>query len=279
MSVRELIRARETSLGPLPAQELVARYQRMRAVSRELNHRMTQRLAKDAMTEGGRKLGLLRNGILVFGSEVEMAVLMDYCLYHVRRNGRNSIEQYCCDRPPAPGTDEAICLRVMEAAIHSLFLADSIEPGVGLAVTDLATDEQFLLVDLGLSQTANPGDLFLTRLMLFDAFAATSGAALPMGMMPPGESDTFRADWKKVSTSRNADYDPASLIREFLQKQGASRVRYVDPPSSSARGPQLFPTSRKQRAALRQRTGQDPTRRCPCGSGKMFKNCCLRKPR
>jgi len=238
---------------------------------------MVQRLARDALDEGGRKLGLLRNDIFVFDNEEDTAVLMDYCLYHVRRNGRNAVEQYCLDHPPAPGTDESACLRAMQAAIHSLFRVDAVEPGVALAVTDLATDAQYLLVDIGLSQSAKPGVLLLSRLLLFEDFAATGGAGLAVAQLPPGEMASFGARWKQVSTSCDADYDPSPLIREFLQKPGSRQTRFLDPPSSPVRDPQLLRTSRKQRAALLKRAGQDPTRRCPCGSGKMFKNCCMKK--
>ena len=280
MSVTELIRRRDASCGPLSPQELVARYQRLRAVCRSLNNAMVGRLAKDALDEGGRKLGLLRDGIFVFGDESETAVLMDYCLYHVRRNGRTAVEQYGLDHPPTPGTDEWTCLCAMQDAIHSMFRVDAVEPGVALAVTDLATDEQFLLVDIGLSQSAKPGTLFLSRLLLFDDFAATGGAAIPLCRLPPAELASFSARWKRVSTSRNADYDPAPLIREFLQRGMTEKVRYLDEPSSPVRDPQMLKAHRKERMTLlKQARKADDTRRCPCGSGKMFKNCCLKKPR
>jgi hypothetical protein len=241
---------------------------------------MVARLARDAVQEGGRKLGLLRGDTFVFGSEDETSVLMDYCLYHVRRNGRNAVEQYCCDFPPVPGNDESVCQRAMQNAIYSLFRVDTTEPGVALAVTDLATDEQFLLVDIGLSQTAKPGVVFLSRLLLFEDFAATGGAALPLGQLSPRELASFSAEWKKVSASRDAGYDPSPLIHDCLQRGLMDQTRYLDPPNSPLREPQTLRIPRKQRAAILKRSGKaDPTRRCPCGSGKMFKNCCLKKPR
>jgi hypothetical protein len=280
MSVHDLIRRREAESGSLSAQELVARYQRLRAASRQLNMTMVERLPKDALHEGGRKLGLLRNGIFVFDNERETDVLMDYCLYHVRRGGRTTVEQYAIDHPPAPGTDEWIVLQAMHRAIHSLFCVDAVERDVGLVVTDLATDEQYLLVDIGMSQSAIPGTLFLSRLLLYEDFATTGGAALVAGVLPPEGSAEFKASWKRVSTSRDPDYDPGSLIREFLQKQVTQHMRYVDPPSSPVRDPKMVQASRKQRVAVLKRSEKAAlNRRCPCGSGKMFKNCGLKKPR
>jgi hypothetical protein len=280
VSVHDLIRRNETSLKSLSPQELVARYQRLRAVCKRLNNAVLERLPKDALHEGGRKLGLLQGDTFVFDSQYEMDVLMDYCLYHVRRGGRNVVEQYVHSCPPMAGTDEGLCLRAMQNAIHSLFRVDDVERGVGLAVTDLATDEQYLLVDIGLSQSAQPGLLILSRLLLFDDFAATSGAALVLGQLRPGERDSFAEKWKRVSTSRELDYDPGPLIREYLQRPGGASMRYLDPPSAPVRDPQLLRATRKQRVATLKRSEREKlNRRCPCGSGKMFKNCCLKKPR
>lgn len=194
MSVTDLIRQRGTPANPLSPQELVSRYQRMRAVSRKLNSEMVQRLGKEAWHEGGRKLGLLRGNTFIFGSEDQTLILMDYCLYNLRRNGRTAVEQYCCDFPPAPGSDEAACLCAMQRAIYSLFRVDAVERGVALAVTDLATDEKYLLVDIGLSQSARPGVLFLSRLVLFEDFAATGGAAIAPG-------NFRRENWRSSATT------------------------------------------------------------------------------
>ena len=278
MSVADLIRQRGTSTAPLSPQELVARYQRLRAVCRNLNSAMVQRLARDVLFEGGRKLGLLKGDTFVFDSENEMSVLMDYCLYHVRRNGRNAVEEYCCDHPPVAGTDEAACLRAMQNAIYSLFRVDAVERGVALAVTDVATDEQYLLVDVGLSQTAKPGVVLFSRLLLFEDFAATGGAAIPLGWLPPEASTSFCAEWKRLSPARPADYDPAPYIRDCLQRGLTRQTRYLDSPSSPVPQPQTLRLPRKQRASLLRLSGKaDPTRRCPCGSGKMYKNCCMKK--
>lgn len=282
MSVTDLIRQQGSTATATPRspQELVARYQRMRAVSTRLNNMLIQRLAADALREGGRKLGLLHDNTFVFDSEDETAVLMDYCLYHVQRNGRNAIEQYVSDHPPVAGTDEATCLRAMQDAIYSLFRVDAAEPDVGVAVTDVATDRQYLLVDIGLSRSATPGTVFFSRLLLFDDFATTNGAAIPLGQLPPEELPAFGADWKRVAAAQPADYDPAPLIRECLQRGMTHQTRYLDPPRSTLPPPLTADERRKRRAALRKLSNKSGgNRRCRCGSGKMFKNCCMKKPR
>jgi hypothetical protein len=56
---------------------LVQDYRRSRKIAMKLNHRLVETLGKDVMDEGGRKLGILKEGTLVLGSEDELSVLMD----------------------------------------------------------------------------------------------------------------------------------------------------------------------------------------------------------
>jgi hypothetical protein len=101
-----------------------------------------------------------------------------------------------------------------------------------------------------------------------------------LGELPQKEMAAFRANWKQASSSRDADYDPGPMICELLRRQVASQMRSRDEPSSSVPEPQMLRTSRKQRMAmLKDVRKAGAIRRCPCGSGRMFKNCCLKKQR
>jgi len=65
--------------------EVISRYKHLRKVSVKLNDKIVQTLSKEVLHEGGKKLGILQSGTLVFNTEDETSVLMDYCLYDVRR--------------------------------------------------------------------------------------------------------------------------------------------------------------------------------------------------
>jgi hypothetical protein len=75
---------------------LVARYQELRELEGELNPKLGDMVGKSILHEGGKKLGLLRRGVLEFESEQQFAVLMDYCIYDIRRKGLNAVERYPC---------------------------------------------------------------------------------------------------------------------------------------------------------------------------------------
>ena len=57
--------------------EIISRYKRLHKVGTRLNNKLVGQLSKDVLDEGAKKLGILQNGIFVFDSEDESAVLMD----------------------------------------------------------------------------------------------------------------------------------------------------------------------------------------------------------
>ena len=79
---------------------LLARYKQLRQVGLALNNKLVATLAKDVLHEGGTQLGILKKNTLVFDTEDEMAVLMDYCLHDVRRGAMNAIDRFLAKSPP-----------------------------------------------------------------------------------------------------------------------------------------------------------------------------------
>ncbi len=256
--------------------EIVSRYKRLRAAAFDLNNRLVTRLSKEAMLEGARKLGMLRRGTLVFDSEDQSAVLMDYCLYDVRFKGRNVIEEYLIESPPDSESDEMTCLRAKQHTIYSLFVVESVERGFGVRLRDLRSNEVHLVVDMGLGSSARPGLVLASRLLFYDDLATTGGAALPIGVLAPDQLPRISKKLMVGIGPQSAAYfDPAPLIRSCLNEGASSHVAYRDPVGHTMREPHI--------AGQRQLLGSDRPNAvprnapCPCGSGKKFKNCCLRR--
>lgn len=260
------------------SKDIVARYQRFRSTLLRLNNELVRRLSRDVLNDGAKRIGILRGGMFVFDNEDESSVLMDYCIYDVYRKGRNAVEQYLCDSPPDPDSDEMACLHAMQHATYTLVAAQRVEPGVGCHVRNLFTEETRLLVDIGFSKTAQPGVVIATRLLDFGGFVVTSGAALPVGILNNDELDAWQ---QKLRAGVDDDhFDPAPLIRSCLQGGASSNIRYegVDTQRRSDVGGGFPPTetSARKKRVLAKRHASKPVmnRRCRCGSGKMFKNCC-----
>ena len=260
------------------SKDIVAHYKRLRPIRLRLNDELVRRLSDNAINDGAKRIGILRGGTFVFGNEDEASVLMDYCVYNIYRKGLNAVEQYLCDYPPDPNSDEMACLHAMQHATYTLVAVLRVEPGVGCHVRNLFTDETRLLVDIGLSKTAQSGAVIATRLLDFGGFIATGGAALPLGILGDDELDEWQ---RKLRAGLDDDhFDPATLIRVCLEKGASSNVRYeganthrrYDVGGSS---PPARTSTRRRRASAKRHASKVVTnRRCGCGSGKMFKNCC-----
>jgi hypothetical protein len=260
------------------SKDIVAQYQRLRPIRLRLNNKLVHRLSRDVLNDGAKRIGILRGGMFVFDNEDETSVLMDYCIYDVYRKGRNAVEQYLCDCPPDPDSDEMACLRAMQHAIYALVAVLRVEPSVGCHVRNLFTEETRLLVDIGFSETAQPGAVIATRLLDFGGFVATTGAALPLGILDNDELDEWQRKLRAgVDDERS---DPAPLIRTCLQRGASSYIRYegmnTQRRSDVGGGSPPAGTSAQQSRALAKRHASKAVtnRRCRCGSGKMFKNCC-----
>jgi hypothetical protein len=219
--------------------------------------------------EGGRKLGILRGGTLVFDTEDQTSVLMDYCIYDVRRNGRNAVEDHLLTIPPDSESEELNCLRSMQCANYSLFTVESVERGLGVAVRDLRTDESLFVVDIGFGSSLQPELVFASRLIPQDGFWTTGGAALPVGAFPADD----RGDMRKqllafIAPNPNGYFDPARLIRACLEAEASSHIEYGE--LGQRRDEERWSDGRRPR-----KIGRNVP--CPCGSGRKFKHCCLNR--
>src|SRR4051812_9027221 len=90
---------------------LLARYQHWRRLGLSMNNRLVKSLPKPVLDEGGKRLGILKKNVLVFDSEDEMAVFMDFCIHDVRPHGRNAVEAILADSPPPTDSDEMVLLK------------------------------------------------------------------------------------------------------------------------------------------------------------------------
>src|SRR5690606_30420355 len=120
-------------------------------------------------------------------------------------------------------------LHAMRRAVYSLFFIESVERGLGVRATNLLSDEEFLLVDFGLSQTARPGLVLAGRMLFIDDWAYCPGTSLPLSY---AAKDTVAQVVERVlggvSPERSGFADPAPIIRECLRRGVSSRIRYLN---------------------------------------------------
>jgi hypothetical protein len=252
---------------------LLDQYRRMREVRFRLNNLLVKTIPRKTLEECGRILGFFRKGVLVFESEDETSVLMDYCLYYPGPDGRNLVAKYLEKSPPPVDSDEMVALREMTHAYYSLFQVIGVERGVGVSVRDLLRGETGFIVDVGFGDTAQRHMILATRIIPVEGFLMTGGAALPVDasvaeriskeLKRTGyDPETF--DYEQITPRQEAEV-AAIVIRECRSTGMTSRIAYAEP-GGRARPAPIGPEVR--------RIGRnDP---CPCGSGKKFKACCGR---
>jgi hypothetical protein len=189
----------------------------------------------------------------------------------------NAVERYLAESPPPPGSDQLVLLEALRRARFALLLVDAVEAGVGVQVRDLLLDDQFFLVDLGLSRSAPVGMILAARVMAPEGIAMTTGAALPAGVLSSAERFRYLEGVKTVLEStdfhhmsqQKASVLAATVIRACLKHGAAEQIKYVEP------GQERGPGSRSRVPPLARAVGRnDP---CPCGSGKKFKRCCAKR--
>lgn len=249
------------------AKERLARYTQLRTIQRDLNRSLPDMLPKNAIPECGKRLGVYKDNLLVLGSESETSVLMDYCLYDYRWNGRNVIERYVSQAAIDPGADKSILLDAMLKPRYSLFAVDDVERGLGVQTRDLFRGDSGFIVDIALSETAVKGFVLACRVISPDngRLSMSTGAALPVDrpimekiiQEIPERFGKTTGEITRMSPEQAAEFS-ASIIRICLEGDASSRMTYEDAAEETIKS---VP-----------KVGRNEP--CPCGSGEKYKKCC-----
>jgi hypothetical protein len=264
---------------------LLAEYHRLREASRALHNRLIRQIPKTVLTASAERLGLLsptpgRRGeeTLLLEDEYEISVLMDYCVYHGRADGHTVIGRALAAAPPPTGSEERRLLQAMQHARFSVFAVEEAVPGIGVQVRDLLRDELLFLVDIGFSQTAEPGLLLAGNVIALPELSMTTGAMLPVDRtiaddlvqhLPERFSTATVEQFRRLSPSDQAEL-AGFVLRACLAGGAASHVVAGD--VETGLGPPAAHRARP-RAARRQPRNAP----CPCGSGQKYKRCCGRR--
>ena len=255
-------------------------YRRFRKVGLQLNQKLVKTLSKEVLHEGGRRLGILEQGTLVFDSEDEMSVLMDYCIHNVRIGGENAVQRYLTASPPRAGSDEMILLTAMLKGHYSLFQVVDAENGVGVTMLGVLRGDTRFLADIGFGTTAQKGDMLATRVFPLEeqGFLMSGGAILPV--TPPA--------FARIKKELDRGFAPGTDFAQLTADQESKLASLVIPACLTAASmrPQIV-YGRSAEASSSEERSIDPreVRRgnpndpCPCGSGRKLKSCCGRRPR
>lgn len=250
--------------------QLVAHYKELRKIVFELqNDALLKYVSKRNLNFCGKKLGIMQNNTFVLDDMDQIGVIMDYCIYDYREGGLNAVSMYIADSQLDPDSDEYAVVNAMSESFYTLVQVDDILPGVGVRINDLMGNRQFLLIDMGLSQTAVDDIVLATRLLPFEDFVMTSGAALPVDRETLVEIFDVAFQQYGNMDNGNITFDmqqkadlTAAIIRLCLENDSSSQIEYGDFDIEPVTSP------------LRRETRIGRNESCPCGSRKKYKRCC-----
>lgn len=205
----------------------ISTYRRYRRDGTTLNHKIIETmLDKTALQYGGRALGMgSGDSMLVFDSEGETSVLMDYALYEYRHKGKNAVERYW-EKVGGETQVERELLAAMAASSTSLFRVEAISrQAYTIYFSDSVEGRTINLMDVNFSQHVSPGWLLFIRPITLESFSMTSGIAF---VFQSGMEEYLLRYWRRPSRRAIGHTDSAKRYATFfkLSKRVGSEVRY-----------------------------------------------------
>ena len=214
----------------------LTQYIRFREVGKALNALLVKQLRRSDMQKCGKDIGLLVNGTLVFHSEHETSILMDYCIHRKRPGKKSHLDQFIDQSSYVAESDEGKLLQAYKAARYTLIVIEEKRYGYLVDGVDILAQQELSLVDTGLGQTAVLGSLIATRLMCIpdsERFM-TTGAVIPVSSH--AAIDAVEQILKRyapaldsggLSATQAASFEK-QLVRMLLRTQSQDNVHYKD---------------------------------------------------
>ncbi len=164
----------------MPRSEILARYRRLRQISKEQHEAVLDIIAPSVLLDWARRLDLTEGKAIVPENDNEMTLPEDLAIYLPRPGRSHPLERYARAARFAPGSDEAIVLAAMRRARFSLWRIERRHPTTGLILRDLLRGEETWLVDEAMEKNAPPGVEMAARLLKSESFAMTARIIVPL---------------------------------------------------------------------------------------------------
>lgn len=219
---------------PLPTRdEVLARYRRLRAISKAHHNRAFAFLSPGAVMQHLRCLGLVERNRIILGCEGEATLASDLAVYTAAPGRSRALDRYARNAPPPAGSDEALVLDAMRGARFAVLGMQCRHPSAGLVFVDFFRDEEIWLVDEGLETCLKRGMAFATRYYTPGPFSMTAGVGMPV------DADLLEDALEEVPQVKRkpklqAIDDPRfaeAVYRAAIREGIMERIMYLDPPA------------------------------------------------
>lgn len=211
------------------------RYLRLRAVGKKLNSELIRLLQKKDIHRCGKDLGLLKKNTLIFDSEDNLPILMDYCI-HNPSGKKSCIDVYIEQSSLEQVSDEMMMLKAFRESFFSICQVNRTEKGDLCYVEDILRRQHIVLMDVGLGSSAVPGILIAARLMKMPSsnYYMTTGAPVPIQEKQAIDAvETILRKFIHPIESGNLSHTQANSLGKqvirLLLRQDNENTRLADP--------------------------------------------------
>jgi hypothetical protein len=227
--------AREDDM-PFTRDDILARYLRLREISRRLHDEALKSISGDALLNHAHRLGLARGKTLILDDMEEMFYVYDLAIYTAPADRSRAIDRYARSTKFDAQSDERLMLEAMRASQFAILLIERRHDTMGLIATDILRNSKAWLVDVGLESSMDEGELIATRLITPGPFSMTAGVNVPFGleMFKPvcALLPQRMADSKLTRIAEDRRFAEA-VYRVGLAGGAMDRLAYLDLPDCS----------------------------------------------
>jgi hypothetical protein len=160
--------------------DVLTRYRHLRAISVRHHGAALKFLARPAIIENARQLGMRAGQTVVADSDEELTLMYDLAIYTARDGRSRAIDRYARAARFPSLSDEAALLQAMCRARFSIWRVVARHDVCGLVVSDLMRKTETWLVDEGFERCGKTGLCFAARLCDADPFFITCGIVVPV---------------------------------------------------------------------------------------------------
>lgn len=156
----------------------VERYQHMREISKSYLSKLisSERYPDVDPKRVGKLLGLYHHGKMIFESESEISVMMDFAIAEKLYYGKSLVDREI-ESNQNLNPDRRAILEAFRSGYTSLFeVIGANPPEHTVQLYDLLKDDDKEILDINLSRSITPSRLIFFRILSFDDFAMSSGA-------------------------------------------------------------------------------------------------------
>ena len=192
-------------------------YTRFRSSLSVMIPRLLAAMPRYAVEKCAKRLNVHEDGKFLAETPYEALVLLDYCLFHYRPEGKSLVAKHLETHFSSLSEEEIAVYGVVKHAFFSVLRVEATLIEGGIAVYDLLKGEHTLLFDKSLFQTAKPGMLVVCHLIKQPHYVLTTGAAIPIPLTNQTTGEILNYLQKFSLSQKNDPSEITKLATEIFK--------------------------------------------------------------